>query len=181
MRITSCPDCGEVVEIPPPTGEDDDQEVTCQVCGLSAPASEWQAYAPEDDESLLGRPLAAATMPDSMPKSWVLRVEQLEEIREVVTELAYQIRLLRHALDELNQDLPEILQRRLAALGPESASATLRPPAAARPQPVAAAAPTPPPVCSSAEPLQQAGAATTRGPQTKRKASASRTNQSGLW
>lgn len=107
MRVTTCPDCGEVVEIPPPGADTDDVEVVCQVCGLAAPAGEWWEHVAEEDDSLLGVPLADATIPASVPKRWALRVEQLEEIREVVGELTHQVRLLRQALDELNQDLPE--------------------------------------------------------------------------
>ena len=111
MKLTNCPDCGEAVEIPPPRADNDELEITCQTCGLAAPAREWWEYAPEDDDSLLGLPLADATIPASVPKRWTLRTEQLTEIREVVVELQYQIRLLRQALDELNQDLPERVKR----------------------------------------------------------------------
>jgi hypothetical protein len=179
MRVTNCPDCGEVVEIPPST--DEDAEVTCQICGLSGPASEWQAYAPEDDDSLLGRPLADATIPASVPKSWALRVEQLEEIREVVIELAHQTRLLRQALDELNQDLPEIVKRWVASLQPDSAPTSLPVSTAARNQPVASTLPTSPAVRELTAPPQPAGNTKAREPQAKREAAASRTNQSGLW
>lgn len=181
MRVTNCPDCGEVVEIPPPTDEDDDTEVTCQICGLSGPASEWQTHAPEDDESLLGRLLPDATIPASVPKSWALRVEQLEDIREVVIELAHQIRLLRQALDEFNQDLPEIVKRWIASLQSDSVPTSPPVPIAARSQAVTSALPTSHPVCESAALPQPASDAKTREPQGRRKAAAARTNQSGLW
>lgn len=111
MRLTTCPDCGEAVEIPPTRTNHDESEITCQTCGLAAPTSEWWEHASDDDDSLLGLPLADATIPASVPKRWALRTEQLCEIREVVVELQYQIRLLRQALDELNQDLPDRVKR----------------------------------------------------------------------
>jgi len=114
MRVTSCPDCGEAVEVPEAMHPAD--EVTCPTCGLSGPAEEWRTYAPEDDESLLGRPLANATIPATVPRSWAIRVEQLEEIKDVVVELQHQIRLLRQALDELNEDMPERVRRWVTSL-----------------------------------------------------------------
>jgi hypothetical protein len=114
MRVTSCPDCGEVVEIPEKAGSL--EEVTCPTCGLSGPADEWRSYAPEDDDSLLGRPLADATIPATVPRNWAIRIEQLEEIKDVVVELQHQIRLLRQALDELNEDLPDRVKRWIGSL-----------------------------------------------------------------
>jgi hypothetical protein len=123
MRVTSCPDCGEVVEIPEKA--ESKEEVTCPTCGLSGPADEWRSYAPEDDESLLGRPLAGATIPPTVPRNWAIRIEQLEEIKDVMVELQHQIRLLRQALDELNEDLPERVRRWVASLqGPGQQPAT---------------------------------------------------------
>jgi hypothetical protein len=110
MRLTTCPDCGEAVELPL-SESDVDVEVTCQICGLAAPVEEWRQYETEENDTLLGRNLADATIPASVPKRWALRYEQLEDIREVVVELQHQIRLLRQALDELNEDLPERIQR----------------------------------------------------------------------
>lgn len=111
MRLTTCPDCGEAVELPL-SQEDADVEVTCPICGLCGPVEEWWQFEPEDNTTLLGRNLADATIPASVPKRWALRVEQLEDIREVVVELQHQIRLLRQALDELNEDhLPERIKR----------------------------------------------------------------------
>jgi hypothetical protein len=109
MRGTSCPDCGEAVEVPEVMHPGD--EVTCPTCGLSGPAEEWRSYEPEDDESLLGMPLPDATIPATVLRRWAIRVEQLEEIKDVVVELQHQIRLLRQALDELNDDLPERVKR----------------------------------------------------------------------
>jgi hypothetical protein len=114
MRVTSCPDCGEAVEIPEMA--ESLEEVTCPTCGLSGPADEWRTYAPEDDESLLGRPLANATIPATVPRSWAIRIEQLEEIKDVIVELQHQIRLLRQALDELNDDLPDRVRRWVTSL-----------------------------------------------------------------
>lgn len=110
MRVTSCPDCGEAVELPL-SRDNEDLEVTCPTCGLSGPVEEWGQYEPEDNDTLLGRPLGNATISPGMPKTWALRMEQLEEIRDVVVELQLQIRLLRQALDELNDDLPEKIKR----------------------------------------------------------------------
>jgi hypothetical protein len=107
MRVTTCPDCGEAVELPL-TSDDADVEVTCQTCGLSGPVEEWWQFEPENNDTLLGRPLGAATIPDSVPRRWALRVEQLEEIREVVVELQFQIRLLRQALEEVCSQCPSV-------------------------------------------------------------------------
>ena len=77
MRVTNCPDCGEAVELPL-SRDDEDVEVTCPTCGLSGPVEEWWQFEPENNETLLGRPLGDATIPPGMPKPWALRMEQLE-------------------------------------------------------------------------------------------------------
>lgn len=118
MRVTSCPDCGEAVEIPEMA--ESLEEVTCPTCGLSGPADEWRSHASEDDDSLLGHPLANATIPATVPRSWAIRIEQLEEIKDVVVELQHQIRLLRQALDELNDDLPDRVKRWITSLQQQS-------------------------------------------------------------
>ncbi len=107
MRVTSCPDCGEAVELPL-SDDDEGIEVTCPTCGLSGPVEEWRQYEPEDNETLLGRPLGNATISRGMPKTWALRMEQLEEIRDVVVELQLQIRLLRQALEEICSQCPSM-------------------------------------------------------------------------
>ena len=107
MRVTSCPDCGEAVELPL-SSDETDIEVTCPTCGLSGPVEEWWQFEPENNETLLGRPLGDATIPPGMPKTWALRMEQLEEIRDVVVELQQQIRLLRQALEEICSQCPSM-------------------------------------------------------------------------
>lgn len=109
MRLKTCRDCGEAVELPL-SNDDVDVEVTCPICGLYGPVEEWSQCEAEDHDTLLGRNLVDATIPASVPKRWALRFEQLVEIREVVVPL-HQIRLLRQALDELNEGLPERIQR----------------------------------------------------------------------
>jgi len=118
MRVTSCPDCGEALEIPEVA--ECLEEVTCPTCGLSGPADEWRCYAREDDESLLGRPLADATIPATIPRNWAIRLEQLEQIKDVMGELQHQVRLLRQALDELNDDLPDRVRRWVSSLQPQN-------------------------------------------------------------
>lgn len=167
VKLTNCPDCGEAVEIPPPSADNDELEITCQTCGLAAPAREWWEYAPEDDNSLLGISLANATIAESVPKRWALRTEQLTEIREVVVELQYQIRLLRQALDELNQDLPDRVKRWFGAWHQEYFPVEELVNAIVASLPVSAA---PPP--SAGKP--RAGKAPRNGPSTAK-------NQAGLW
>jgi hypothetical protein len=164
MRVTSCPDCGEVVEIP--EASDPGDEVTCPTCGLSGPVEEWRSYAPEDDNSLLGRPLADATIPATVPRSWAIRIEQLEEIKDVVVELQHQIRLLRQALDELNDDLPDRVKRWVASLQPQSPPAVLADSASA--------------VCEPSTPLPVASEGVTTKQQAGRRSRLAR-NQSALW
>ena len=164
MRVTNCPDCGEVVEIP--ESSDPDDEVTCPTCGLSGPAEEWRSYAPEDDDSLLGRPLANATIPVTVPRSWAIRIEQLEEIKDVVIELQHQIRLLRQALDELNEDLPDRVIRWVNSLQRQSPPAVLADPAGT--------------VCEPATPLPAAAQGVTDKQQAGRRTRLVK-NQSALW
>jgi hypothetical protein len=84
------------------------------------PADEWRSHAPEDDDLLLCRSLANATIPATVPRSWAIRIEQLEEIKDVVVELQHPIRLLRQALDELNDNLPDRVKRWVASLQQQS-------------------------------------------------------------
>jgi hypothetical protein len=165
MRLTTCPDCGEAVELPLPNGNAD-MEVTCPICGLCGPVDEWQLE-PEDDKTLLGRNLADATIPASVPKRWALRVEQLEDIREVVVELQHQIRLLRQALDELNEDLPERVKRWFEGWHQEYLPVEELVNAVVASLPVAAKPPTPP--------------AKSRAGKSPRDGSAATKNQTGLW
>ena len=167
MRVTSCPDCGEVVELPASDSDDEQVEVTCPTCGLSGSAEEWHGFTPEDEDTLLGRPLAHATIPATVPRSWSLRVEQLEEIRDVVVELQYQIRLLRQALDELNEDLPERVKRWVASLQSECVPAGLPEQSLA--------------VCRHADPQPPAAKPKVKKPAAKPKATELPTSQSGLW
>lgn len=175
MRLTTCPDCGEAVELPL-SNEDVDVEVTCPICGLCGPVEEWNQFEAEDNDTLLGRNLADATIPASVPKRWALRVEQLEEIREVVVELQHQIRLLRQALDELNEDLPERVKRWFdswhAEYLPEQELPQEHPSASAptAPSQLAAAPPLPSPTKSRAKSTKRVVA----------QATASQT-QNGLW
>ncbi len=179
MRLTTCPDCGEAVELPLSKG-DADVEVTCPICGLCGPVEEWWQFEPEDNSTLLGRNLADATIPASVPKRWALRVEQLEEIREVVMELQHQIRLLRQALDELNDSLPERIKRWFdtwhSEYLPEAKVPEQLPPAAVSTAPskpaVQPAASLPPPIPSKsrAKTVKRVAASTVASK-----------NQTGLW
>ncbi len=179
MRLTTCPDCGEAVELPL-SQEDADVEVTCPICGLCGPVEEWWQFEPEDNSTLLGRNLADATIPASVPKRWALRVEQLEEIREVVVELQHQIRLLRQALDELNEDLPERIKRWFDSWHDEHLSEQELP--EELPSAPAATAPSHPATQPAAAlPLPSPSKSRAKTPKRVPASTATSQNQTGLW